>query len=171
MLCLSYVSRSLWLQKVTDTSQKCPHTFRAGCWTFVLKLFSPSLNEQITSLREKQLSVYIHLLFDFVCKLWPFQNGENCLLKLMLTAFNLLHTELIDRLQVEMHPGPYQTKFLIGCLRVKGFATGYVHLISSYSVWSAVWIRDLLREFRAPEMDFSASHNAFKRWHDFMLLK
>lgn len=85
----------------------------------------------------------------------------------MLTAFNLFYTELIDRLQV----APYQARVLIGCLRIKGFAAAYVHLISPYSVWTAVWIRDLLREFRAPEMDYGAWHNAFKRLHAFMLLK
>lgn len=125
MPCLIYVSRASWLQKNPDNSQSSHTHLELGAELLSEAVFFKSeLSDHIFSWKTTQnLDT-----FAFLFRLWYFWNGTNCLLKLLLSAFNLFYTEPIVRFQMKMHPVHYQDKVLMGCLRVKDFATASVNL-------------------------------------------
>lgn len=125
MPCLIYVSRSLWLQKVPDNSQSAHIHLELGAEPLSQTVyFKSELPDHTIPWKTTQNLDP----FAFLFRLWHFWNGTNCLLKLLLSAFNSFHTEPMDRFQVEMYPVHYQGKVLIGCRRVKGFVTASVNL-------------------------------------------
>lgn len=122
MPCLTHVSRSSWLQKATDASQKCPHTFRAGCWTFFPKCFLQAWTNIFAWKTTQSLDPFASL---FRLQIVIFSEWGKLSAKTHIECIQLLLHR--SHWQVEMHPVHYQAKFWIGCLKVKGFATANVN--------------------------------------------
>lgn len=100
-----------WLQKVTDNSQSAHTHLELGAGLLSQTIFfKPELPDHIFAWKTTpNLDP-----FAFLFRLWHFWNGANCLLNLLLSAFNLFYTEPIDSFQVKIYPVHYQAKVLIG---------------------------------------------------------